>query len=284
MNVLDFFTDSEPDPWSGVVRQTGTSTFDEELLSKIRTGPLPGRTDAEAALALTELVRDEMEKYGTDSSQRLTNGQIGAAVVALRVAVGRLGIVYDPPFRDFSSFRSYWNRNEGYGSWQKRREMVEAIYGPLHLELIRAEEMTLDGIAVPVSPRSEVGWPLVDEEIRELRRRFQTATSPQDYRALGTNLVGVLEALSRIVYDPAVHLRPGEEVPPVDKSKQRIERYIETALPGPANEHLRGLAKKAIELAHSIKHSPASTRRDAGIGADAVILLANILKRLEQTI
>ena len=64
----------------------------------------------------------------------------------------------------------------------------------------------------------------------------------------------------------------------------RIERYIETELPGPDNEPVRGLAKKAIELAHSVKHRSSSTRREAGIGADAVILLANILKRLEQTI
>lgn len=125
---------------------------------------------------------------------------------------------------------------------------------------------------------------MVDEEIRELRRRFQTATTPQDYRALGTNCVGLLEALSKIVYDPAKHLRAGETPPSVQQSKMRIERYIETELPGAANEDIRGLARKSIELAHHVKHSGSSTRREAGIAADAVILLANILKRLEQTI
>jgi len=37
-------------------------------------------------------------------------------------------------------------------------------------------------------------------------------------------------------------------------------------------------------LAHPIKHSGSTSRRDTGIAADAVILLANILKRLEQEI
>jgi hypothetical protein len=92
--------------------------------------------------------------------------------------------------------------------------------------------------------------------------------------------MGVLEALSRAVYDPAKHLREGETTPPVDKTKQRIGRFVEVALPGAGNEELRGLVNKAIEFAHSVKHSTTPTRRDAGMCADAVILLANLLRRI----
>ena len=53
----------------------------------------------------------------------------------------------------------------------------------------------------------------------------------------------------------------------MDKTKQRIGRYIEGTLAGPGNEEIRGLANKAIELAHHVKHSPTSTRREAGICA-----------------
>lgn len=71
--------------------------------------------------------------------------------------------------------------------------------------------------------------------------------------------------------------------PPKDKTKLRIGRYIEDALPGPLNADVRGLAVRAIELAHHVYHSPdGSTRREAGIAADSVILLANLLRRLEQ--
>ena len=65
------------------------------------------------------------------------------------------------------------------------------------------------------------------------------------------------------------------------KSKLRIERFIEDALPGKSNEHVRGLTRKAIELAHNVKHSNTATRRDAGIAADAAFLLANILRRID---
>jgi len=42
-----------------------------------------------------------------------------------------------------------------------------------------------------------------------------------------------------------------------------------------------GLTKKASALAHKMKHSPKADRTTTGITADAVILLANILRRLE---
>ena len=88
--------------------------------------------------------------------------------------------------------------------------------------------------------------------------------------------------MSRTVYRAEVHLRDGEKEPPVDKTNMRIERYIEDTLPGPSNEDIRGLTKKAAALAHRVKHSSTATRRDAGISADAVILLTNIIRRLDQ--
>jgi hypothetical protein len=74
------------------------------------------------------------------------------------------------------------------------------------------------------------------------------------------------------VYDPGKHLRQGETLPAPDKTKQRLGRYIEDALPGIPNEELRGLANKTIEVAHQVKHRHTPTRREAGIAADAVIL------------
>jgi hypothetical protein len=74
----------------------------------------------------------------------------------------------------------------------------------------------------------------------------------------------------------------GEDEPPVAKTKIRIDRYIEDTVKGPENAELRKLAKSAIEFAQRVKHSPTSTRRDAGVAADTVILLANILRRLDE--
>jgi hypothetical protein len=122
----------------------------------------------------------------------------------------------------------------------------------------------------------------VDEEIAELRRHFQSARTPQDHRNVGNDCVTILEALSAQVYDPAIHLRPGETEPPVAKTKQRLERFVEDTAPGIENACLRKLARANIELAQEIKHSDTPSRRDAGIASDAVILLANLLRRLTE--
>jgi hypothetical protein len=136
--------------------------------------------------------------------------------------------------------------------------------------------------AEPVSPHTKTGWPTVDMELTQLRRRFRTAATPQDYRDAGNRSVAVLEAVSRTIYDPAVHLRDGETEPPRDKTKHRISRHVEDSLAGKDNEAIRGIVVKTIELAHSVKHSTEPTRREAGIAADAVIMLANILRRVDQ--
>ncbi|MCW2091003.1 hypothetical protein [Rhodococcus sp. KB6] len=273
----DFFTSSDDPTWG---RQS--PKFDMSMMTKLRVGPIPGKTDVEVAIALASLAHDELQAFGTGGGEQLNDRQIGAALTALRATAKRLGVPFEPPYRNFTTFKSYWVRNDGHGSWQARRDMLDQIFEPLHSKLVAMEENSFDALAEAVSPHAATGWAGVDEEILELRRRFQTALTPQDYRALGTNCVGVLEALSRTVYDPEVHLRAGETEPPVDKTNMRIERYIDDTLPGKTNEDLRGLTKKASALAHHVKHSPTSTRRDAGIAADSVILLANIVRRLDQ--
>lgn len=276
MRRRDFFTE-EP---------ATRGSLNAELIGAIARGPLPDRSDLEVAAGLARLIHDELESFATDNQELTTDEELVDTLTALRAVLRRLGITFTLPFRDYTSFRTHWIRQgvTGSGSWQARREMLESLFAGLHEELVLREEESFHGLAEPVSPRGALGWPQVDEEIRELRRRFETAATPQDYRALGTNCVGMLEALSRVVYDPAKHLREGEDEPPVDRTKQRLGRYIETALPGEPNEEIRGLANKTIELAHRLKHSESGTRQMAGIAADAVILLANILRRLEEDV
>jgi hypothetical protein len=120
-------------------------------------------------------------------------------------------------------------------------------------------------------------------EISELRRHFLAAHSPQDCPSVGLDCVAVTEALSAQVYDPTRHLGEGEDEPSVANTKVRIGRFIEDAAAGSDNAALRKLARAAIEFAQHVKHSKTPTRREAGIAADAVILLANILRRLTES-
>jgi hypothetical protein len=122
----------------------------------------------------------------------------------------------------------------------------------------------------------------VDTEIAELRRHFQTARTPQDYRNVGNDCVLVVERLSGTVYSAERHLRPGEEEPPFANTKQRLDRFIEDSLQGADNAPLRKLARATIEMAQAVKHRSTPNRTEAGMAADGVILLANLLRRIDE--
>lgn len=282
MRPDDFFTLGFA-PGPGVTGIRSVTVFNHELADRLRQRPLPDVDDLDAAMALLQLVHDDLERFGTEGGQRLSDDDLGAALRALRAVLKRLGISFEVPFRSFTTFKSYWVGHDMSGSWQARRTYLQGAFDPIHQRLVRLEEERFEAqLADPVSPRGRTGWQKVDNEIKELRRRFSTASTPQDYRAVGSHCVGVLEALSRTVYDPTKHLRPGEQEPPADKTKQRLGRYVEDAIPGSDQAELRALIGRAIEFAQLVKHREAPTRRDAGIAADAVIMLANILRRLAE--
>jgi hypothetical protein len=284
MRPDDFFTQQWVWANPRAIDTLGTvPAFDHERVDRLRQRPLPDVDDLDAAIALAQLVHDDLQRFGTEGGQRLSDDDLGVALRALRAVLKRLGITFEVPFRSFSTFKTYWVRQGMSHSWRSRRDYLSSIFDPVHQRLVRLEEKRFEArLADPVSPRGRTGWVKVDNEIRELRRRFSTASTPQDYRAVGSHCVGVLEALSRTVYDPAKHLRPGEQEPPADKTKQRLGRYVEDAIPGTDQAELRGLITRAIEFAQQVKHRETPSRRDAGIAADTVIMLANILRRLAE--
>jgi hypothetical protein len=178
-----------------------------------------------------------LEAFGTGGGEVMTENDMREALLALRAAAARTGIdEFDPPFRNFGTFKSYWIRQgaAGSGGYQARRTLLADVFDPLHDDLADIETRALSSTLVePVSPHARTGWPAVDTEISELRRHFRTARTPQDYRSVGNDCVTVMEALSKHAYDPAVHLRPGETEPSIASTKQRLDRVIEDAIPGP---------------------------------------------------
>lgn len=93
--------------------------------------------------------------------------------------------------------------------------------------------------------------------------------------------VRLLETLSAAVWAPARHSRPNE-VLPVARTKGRFTRVVEVDAAGSANAEIRSLARASIEFANHVKHGGTPTWRKAGLAGDAVISLANVLRRLRE--
>jgi hypothetical protein len=280
MRPDDFF--NEPD--AGPLGSLEAPRFNLDLVRELRSRPLRSADDIEAAVGLARLIHDDLEAFGTAGGEQLTETQMRESLLALHAVLKRLGMTeFVVPFRDYKTFKSYWLRNDGYNSWQARRDILNTIFEPMHDALTERETQALSStLADAVSPRGRTGWTRVDEEIAELKRHFAQARTPQDYRNVGNDCVIVLEALSRQVYNADAHLRPGEDEPPVGNTKQRIGRFVEDTAPGSENAVLRKLVRSSIEYAQEVKHRDLGSRKDAGIAADSVILLANLLRRLDE--
>ena len=253
------------------------------LVESLRLAPSPEFEDVDAAVCLARLVHDEVEHHGTDGVQELDEAGIRECIRALKAILTRLGITsFSLPFRDFSSWKAYWLQQGASGSWATRRVIVHSLFEDLHETLEqRQNQAYLASLANGISPLGQTGWGQVDAEIAELRRHFSAAQTAQDYRNVGNDCVTITESLSRQLYHPDIHLRKGEAEPPVAETKNRLDRFVEVAAAGGNQARLRKLVKSAIELAQEVKHRQTPSRRDAGIAADTVVLLANILRRLD---
>lgn len=284
MNSGDFFKSVVLGAWDGS-DTTMVEELDKERLSGLITGPDPVHHDVDVALALMDLVRDDFQLSGTSGGERLSDLDMRIAVRALERVCVRTGLEFTLPFRDHSAWRSYWIRKgaSGSGGWQARRDFLSELFDVPYARLLTVQDGALEStLAQAVSPHTNLGWPSIDNEVTELRRRFRTAVSPQDFRAIGNDCVHIMEALSSQVYVHAEHGFPDEDEPPAGKTKLRLERFIDARLSGAAQAELRRFARSTVELAQAVKHRSAPTRTEAGIISDAVILLANMLRRLEE--
>jgi hypothetical protein len=263
----------------------GSRILNREMIEGVLTGSLDRITDVDAAVALARLVHDEFETFGTGGNpyadERMDDDDSARALLALRQVLKRLRIEFAPQFRDFRTFRQFWIREGAANSYQARRDILSRLFDDIHERLVELELSKIEStLSNPISPRGTTGWPRVDDELAELRRHFSQARSEQDFRNVGNDCVIVLECLSATVYDSNRHLRNDEAVPPVSNTKQRLDRYVEVELEGASNAELRKLARATIEFAQAVKHRGTGSRRDAGIAADSVIQLVNIMRRI----
>ena len=231
------------------------------------------------------------ESYGTGGDYvrdtAITNEQSRAMIRLLITLCRKMHVDFNPEFRDFNGFYSYWCDHDAKGSYDMRRSMVGKIFEPL---LIKLEDRQIDqdvrndSLVQPIQSSRNLGWPDVDAEIEHMRDDFRQAKETLDYSNIGNDAVGVLEKLSATVFaiaDREGLIRDGERGDLTeDKTKNRLEFFVERKMNGDSAK-LQDLCKAVVEAAQSTKHNrQTTTRKSAGITADSVIMLANILRRL----
>src|SRR6266542_6663852 len=138
MRPDDFFTHQLTGENLAAIETWGTvSEFDHEFADKLRKHALPDADDLDAAMALSQLAHDDLERYGTGGGQKLSDEDLGVALRTLRAVLKRLGVSFEVPFRSFTTFRTYWVRQGMSHSWQARREYLGSVFDPVPQRLRR---------------------------------------------------------------------------------------------------------------------------------------------------
>jgi hypothetical protein len=216
ISAADFWVVDAVGPYQGPDTEF-TESLDRERLKALTTAPDPAHLDLDVCLALMDLFEDDLELSGTGGGERLSVDDVRLVVRALERTTTRAGHPFTLPFRDHSSWRSYWIMKgaSGGGGWQARRDLLSDLFDEAYAQLMAAQDRALEStLADAVSPRERLGWHEVDTAIGELRRHFRTATTPQDYKAVGLDCVTITEALSRQVYDHGKHTPEARRSPP----------------------------------------------------------------------
>jgi hypothetical protein len=175
MRAEDFFVVAEPDPF-GMEGAPPYRRLDESLLEVLRKGPLDGISDESAASGLLDLVQDQLERYGTDGSQELTDAQIELAIRSLQAVTSRVAVALEIPFRNFTRFRSHWMRNGASGSWQARRDILEELFEPARNRLVNLESRPIDA-RLPAASLADLRDPSAIQE--QLQRIQRASTIPR---------------------------------------------------------------------------------------------------------
>jgi hypothetical protein len=124
------------------------------------------------------------------------------------------------------------------------------------------------------------GWAEVDRAVTALRRRLADASTPNDFKAVGHECVTVMEALGRAAFDPGEHLPAGETEPSPNDAKARLGYVVSAVARGQRFANVRKIVDAAYAQGHGTKHRHNPDRLDAEVGADSVLLLVSMIRRM----
>jgi abortive infection Abi-like protein len=225
----NFWTESEvPSPWTSF--PDVKISLNTELVESLRAQPLPDVSDVVSAERLLDLVWGELEGYGTDGSNVCDDREIATAIRALEAVAKRLGVSLELPFRDFSRFRSYWLRHDGYGSWQARRDIIEELLEPARKEL-ETLESRLAGPRIKEELISNLRNPAA---IREQLGRLQRTAESDPALAIGTAKELIESTAKTVLLERGLNVNDKDDLPALVKQAQEaLGLHPATAGPGP---------------------------------------------------
>ncbi len=268
------------------IEEPGVSGINTDLINRVLDKQFSYDQEIEVISFLLSILKDELTEYATSGHVSINNNEISFLIISIRRLLKRNNFSdLKLPFSNYREFYDNWRELglTGSGSWSARSGYVSSLLKVSINEVKdRLDELIFNDLASPACELVPLeNWDRIITEIEQLKSRYSTARTSQDFSAVGTACVRVIEGLSRVAYIHNIHGDQTREEPEISKTDIRIGQIISKGLAGSANEELRSLAKHSNAFAHKIKHSTTPNAFQAGIACDSVILLVSIINRIE---
>lgn len=202
--------------------------------------------------------------------------EVDAGYIELKRTIGnelrRLGL--DDPNLHGDLWQWYMHWRDELPSWAERRVYVRKLYAPILDALDHLEQRSI-GTGITTG---ETGWERVDSQVRQLRERYATARTVEDFQAVGLLCRDIFVSLADAAFDPDRHVPGGEAAP--ESVSERLYAVCDFEAPGASNKELRKLLKAGIDFANKVQHDRMATVEDAAIVAEATVASVRLVKLL----
>lgn len=177
------------------------------------------------------------------------------------------------PYSDLWEWYGKWSSGD-LPTYRSRREYIRGLFEPIE-KTLRESPLTQGATVFP----EPTGWTLVDRKLDEARKQLESASTEEQFQAVGLYCRETLICLAQTVFEPELH----PPVPGDDKeagkadAKRMLDRYLAVELGGGSNEVARRHAKSSLDLANELQHQETAAFRKAALCAQATASVVNIV-------
>jgi hypothetical protein len=175
------------------------------------------------------------------------------------------------PFGDLWTWYGKWSSGD-LPSYQSRRQFVSGLYAPLIDRLNNGSPPKSSGIF-----DAPTGWMKVDRTVSEIRQRLATASTEEQFQAVGLLCREALISLAQTVFDPKRHPILDNVAVSGTDAKRMLEAYLAVELAGGENKIARQHARAALDLTNELQHKRTAAFRQAALCAESTAAVVNLI-------
>ena len=185
------------------------------------------------------------------------------------------GIENPVPYGDLWNWYGKWSSGD-LPTYQSRRQHLQALLEPLEKRLRNPSSRRMADLFQEPS-----GWPRVDRALEEVKIRLESASSEEQFQAVGLVCRELLISLAQSVFDSTRHPALDQVKASKTDAKRMLERYLAAELEGASNSFARKFAKTSLDLAVHLQHDRSADFRTAALCAEATASVVNVVSIVE---